>query len=149
MHAIPILFMIVSVQLNNNNTLKFSSDNFLLTLRYIVIMENCGKYITMYHCPSIAGKRSSIVLKCHEHRLSECDISIFVFLSSTLVKLKHSFCPTQQNCVTISYQEVHYPANLNKDVTLSHSCLKLHGGFPIVLGVSLDPLVLRIDCLVI
>ena len=32
--------------------------------------------------------------------------------------------------------------------TLSHSCLKVHGGVPIVLCIFLDPLVLRINCLV-
>ena len=33
--------------------------------------------------------------------------------------------------------------------TLSHSCLKVHGGVPIALNIFLDPLVLRINCLVI
>ena len=33
--------------------------------------------------------------------------------------------------------------------TLSHSCLKVHGGVPIALIIFLDPLVLRINCLVI
>ena len=32
--------------------------------------------------------------------------------------------------------------------TLSHSCLKVHGGVPIVLCIFFDPLVLRINCLV-
>ena len=33
--------------------------------------------------------------------------------------------------------------------TLSHSCLKVHAGVPIALIIFLDPLVLRINCLVI
>ena len=33
--------------------------------------------------------------------------------------------------------------------TLSQSCLKGHGGVPIALCIFLDPLVLRINCLVI
>ena len=33
--------------------------------------------------------------------------------------------------------------------TLSQSCLKVHGGVPIALCICLDPLVLRINCLVI
>ena len=32
---------------------------------------------------------------------------------------------------------------------LSHSCLKVHAGVPIALIIFLDPLVLRINCLVI
>ena len=33
--------------------------------------------------------------------------------------------------------------------TLSHGCLKVHGGVPMVLCIFLDPLLLRINCLVI
>ena len=33
--------------------------------------------------------------------------------------------------------------------TLSHSCLKVHAGVPLALFIFLDPLVLRINCLVI
>ena len=33
--------------------------------------------------------------------------------------------------------------------TLSQSCLKVHGGNPIALCIFVDPLVLRISCLVI
>ena len=36
-------------RLENNNTLKCSSDNFAWTLRYVVIMENCGNYTSMMY----------------------------------------------------------------------------------------------------
>ena len=53
----------VSPQLEDNNTLKCSSDKFAKTLRYFFIMENCQNYISMYHCPPIPGRSSLIALK--------------------------------------------------------------------------------------
>ena len=39
--------------------------------------------------------------------------------------------------------------DLGRVHTLSHSCLKVHAGVPIVLIIFLDPLVIRVNCLVI
>ena len=52
------IFRTFSPQLENNNTLKSSSDSFAHTLRYVVNVENCRNNIEMYQCPPIAGRRS-------------------------------------------------------------------------------------------
>ena len=52
------LFRTFSLQLENNDTSKCSSDSFAHTLRYVVNVENCQNYIEMYQCPPIAGRRS-------------------------------------------------------------------------------------------
>ena len=64
-----------SPQLENNKTLKFSSDSFAHTLRYMVNVENCQNYIEMYQCPPIAGRRYKIALKFGGLRILECNIS--------------------------------------------------------------------------
>ena len=48
-------------------------------------------------------------------------------------------------CRYLQFRGVHYCTVL----TLSQSCLKVHGGVPLALCISLDPLVLRVNCLVI
>ena len=52
------IFRTFSPQLENNDTLKCSSDSFAHTLRYVNNVENCRNYIEMYQCPPIAGRRS-------------------------------------------------------------------------------------------
>ena len=52
------IFRTFSPQLENNDTLKCSSDSFAHTLRYVVNVENCQNYIEMYQCPPIAVRRS-------------------------------------------------------------------------------------------
>ena len=52
------IFRTFSPQLENNDTLKCSSDSFAHTLRYVVNVENCQNYIEMYQWPPIAGRRS-------------------------------------------------------------------------------------------
>ena len=52
------IFRTFSPQLENNDTLKCSSDSFAHTLRYVVNVENCQNYIEMFQYPPIAEKRS-------------------------------------------------------------------------------------------
>ena len=66
------------LQLEIKDTLKFSSNIFASTLRYVVIMENCWNQISMYLYPLIAGKRSLIALKSGVSRMSECKIWVRV-----------------------------------------------------------------------
>ena len=67
-------FRTFSLRLENNNTLKCSSEIFLKTLRYVFIIEKCWNFISRYYCPLKAGKRSKMVLKVHAHSISKCDI---------------------------------------------------------------------------
>ena len=52
------IFRTFSPQLENNDTLKCSSDSFAHTLRYVVNVENCQNYIGISHYPPILGRRS-------------------------------------------------------------------------------------------
>ena len=55
------LFRTFSPRLENNDTLKYSSDSFAHTLIYVVNVENCQNNIEMNQSPPIAGRRSQIV----------------------------------------------------------------------------------------
>ena len=58
-----------------------------------------------------------------------------------IFSLAISVIQTVQNC-DITKQKFNF-------FILCHSCLKVHGGVQIVLCISWDPLVLRINCLVL
>ena len=73
------IFRTFSPQLENNDTLKCSSDSFAHTLIYVVNVANCRNYIEIFQCPPIAGRRSKIALKLGGLRISECNLCICTF----------------------------------------------------------------------
>ena len=58
-----LLFRTFSLWLETIDKLKCSSDNMSKTRRYVVNMEHCQNYISVYHSHPIAGRRSEIVFK--------------------------------------------------------------------------------------
>ena len=58
-----MLFMTLSLQLEDNGTLKYSFDNFQESQDILGLMENCWNYISIQHCPPITG---GLTLKCME-----------------------------------------------------------------------------------
>ena len=75
------IFRTFSPQLENNDTVRYSSDSFAHTLRYVVNVENCQNYIEMYQYPPITGIRSWIALKLGGLRISRCNIYISLYLA--------------------------------------------------------------------
>ena len=58
-----LLFRTFSLWLETIDKLKCSPDNMSKTRRYVVNMEHCQNYISVYHSHPIAGRRSEIVFK--------------------------------------------------------------------------------------
>ena len=115
-------FRTFSPRLENNDTLKCSSDSFAHTLRYVVNVENCQNYIEMYHCPPIAGRRSQIALKLGGLRISECNIRN-TFKETDPVKLVlfyKQLCPSKRCQWKWHYQQQR-PGNTLAAATLPPS----------------------------
>ena len=64
----------LSPGLENSHTLKSWSYIFPTTLKYVVMLENGKKNISMYGCFSILGTKFEFMLKFHEARISECKL---------------------------------------------------------------------------
>ena len=58
-----MLLMTLSLQLEDNGSLKYSFENFPESQDILGLMENCWNYILMQHYPPITGR---LTLKCME-----------------------------------------------------------------------------------
>ena len=109
---------------------KVDSQNPKFSLEYLCPASYCNVlHLTAMYC---------ILLHCTAFY---CTVLHLTPLHCILQRCTASYCtalyPTELYCILLHC------------TTLCHSCLKVHGGVPIVLCIFWDPLVRRINCLVI
>ena len=64
-----LVFQTFSPQLENNNTLQWSFDNFTCMVTYILCIENCWNYTLMHSFLPLAGRLSYNIYKFHDTRI--------------------------------------------------------------------------------
>ena len=70
-----LLFRTLSSGLENNDTWKCISDNFLTMLNYVLLLENCWNFISLYQCSQIPRTKLIFMFQFNVARISVCDIS--------------------------------------------------------------------------
>ena len=74
-HTVYLNFMTFTSQLETNDALQCSSDNFPHIVIYVLCVENCQNYILTHSGLLIVGRPFYNVRKFHAPRISECNIS--------------------------------------------------------------------------